>query len=118
MTEGPSSLVEDEKTVRSAVARLLSKQGFTVLEAAEGSEAKAILGSRGLEITAMILDVTLPGIPSPEIFLQARSLRPDLRIVVTSAYSEQRVAAMFSGFEGQPFLLKPYRLAEVLKILS
>jgi two-component system, cell cycle sensor histidine kinase and response regulator CckA len=115
---GTILLVEDEKTVRSAVARLLSKQGFTVLEAAGGSEAKEILGSRGLEITAMILDVTLPGIPSPEIFRQARSLRPDLRIVVTSAYSEQRVAAMFAGFEGQPFLLKPYRLAEILKVHS
>ena len=115
---GTILLVEDEETVRSAVGRLLGKQGFTVLEAAEGSQAKEILGISSLELTAMILDVTLPGIPSPEIFLEARRLRPDLRIIVTSAYSEERVAHMFSGFEGQPFLLKPYRLAEILKVLG
>jgi two-component system, cell cycle sensor histidine kinase and response regulator CckA len=116
--KGTILLVEDEKSVRSAVARLLTKQGFTVLEAAGGSEAKELLESRSLELSAMILDVTLPGVPSPEIFRQARRLRPDLRIVVTSAYTEQRVAPMFSGLEGQPFLLKPYRLAEILKLLG
>jgi two-component system, cell cycle sensor histidine kinase and response regulator CckA len=115
---GAILLVDDEESIRRAVSRMLEKEGFTVLNAAAGSEAMEILGIHGTALTAMILDATLPGIPSPEILREARRLRPDMRVIVTSAYSEQKVASMFSRPEGQLFLLKPYLLADVLKLLS
>jgi CheY-like chemotaxis protein len=70
------------------------------------------------EITVMLLDVTLPGMASPEVFREAKQLRPDVRVILTSAYGAERVAAMFAGFGPQPFLRKPYRAAEVLKFLA
>jgi two-component system, cell cycle sensor histidine kinase and response regulator CckA len=97
---------------------MLRKEGFTVLEAADGSEAFRMVGVHAAEITAMFLDVTLPGIASPKILREARRLRPDLRVIVTSAYSEQKVAAMSSDLGAHPFVRKPYRLVDFLKVLS
>lgn len=115
---GAILLVEDEEAVRVGLARLLRNTGFTVLDAAEGSEAIGILKNHAAELTAMILDVTLPGLPSGEILQEAERLCPHLRVIVTSGYSEQRVASMFSELEGRSFLQKPYRLANILRLLA
>jgi hypothetical protein len=48
----------------------------------------------------------------------ARRLRPDLRVILASAHGEERVSSMFGGLGFQPFLRKPYRLADVLKLLG
>ena len=89
-----------------------------MLEAGEGSEALRLIGAHAAEIMATLLDVTLPGVASPEILREARRLRPDLRVIVTSAYSEQKVAAMFSRLGTPRFIRKPFHLADILKLLS
>jgi len=116
--KGTILIVEDEETLRFAISKMLRKEGFTVLEAAGGSEALEMLGIHAAELTMMLLDVTLPGVASPEILREARRICPDLRIIVTSAYSEQTVATMFSGHAPQLFLRKPFRIADLLNLLS
>jgi PAS domain S-box-containing protein len=113
---GTILLVEDEESLRHAVSKILRRDGITVLEAPDGAAALEMLGNH--EITVMLLDVTLPGMASPEVFREAKQLRPDVRVILTSAYGAERVAAMFAGFGPQPFLRKPYRAAEVLKFLA
>jgi PAS domain S-box-containing protein len=115
---GTILFVEDEETLRLAISKMLRKEGFTVLEAAEGSEALSMLRAHAAKLTMMLLDVTLPGIASPEILREAMRLRPELRVIIASAYGEQTVAAMFSSFDRHFFLRKPYRLADILKLLS
>jgi CheY-like chemotaxis protein len=89
-----------------------------VLEANDGLSAVELLRKHTEDLTAMFLDVTLPGLASPEILREAKRLRPDLRVILASAHGEERVSSMFAGLGSQPFLRKPYRLAEVLKLLS
>ena len=95
---------------------MLCKEGFTVLEAPTGSEALAMLEIHAAELTVMLLDVTLPGVGSPETFREARRLSPDLKVIVTSAYSEQTVAPMFADLAHR-FLRKPFRITDLLKLL-
>lgn len=111
-------MVEDEEMLRLAIAKMLRKEGFTVIEAADGSEALRLAETHGPQLTAMLLDVTLPGIASPEILREVRRLRPDLRVILTSAYSEQKVAATFAEIALPQFLRKPYRFTDILKLLS
>ena len=84
---GTILIVEDEEIQRFAISKMLRKEGFTVLEAPTGSEALATLEIHAAELTVMLLDVTLPGVGSPEIFREARRLSPDLKVIVTSAYA-------------------------------
>ena len=82
------------------------------------SSAVELLRKHTDDLTAMFLDVTLPGLASPEILREAKRLRPDLRVILASAHGEERVSSMFAGLGSQPFLRKPYRLADVLKLLG
>ena len=95
---------------------MLCKEGFTVLEATTGSEALAMLEIHAAQLTVMLLDVTLPGVGSPEVFREARRLSPDLKVIVTSAYSKQTVRPMFADL-GHRFLRKPFRITDLLKLL-
>jgi PAS domain S-box-containing protein len=115
---GTILLVEDEEPLRAPIARLLQKSGYRVLEARDGSEALSLLRIHASELTAMVLDVSLPGVASPEVFRAARRLSPDLRVVVTSAYSEETVANTFGGLPALRFLRKPMRIADLLKLLG
>ena len=115
---GTVLMVEDEETLRIAVSTMLRREGFTVLEATDGLAALELLRKHTDDLTAMFLDVTLPGLASPDILREAKRLRPDLRVILASAHGEERVSSMFAGFGSQPFLRKPYRLADVLKLLS
>ena len=115
---GTILIVEDEETLRTAISKILRKAGATVMEAAEGSAALDILRSDAGDITAMLLDVTLPGVASTEVLREARRLRPDLRVILTSAYGNEKVSEMFAGLACESFLRKPYRSAEVLRLLA
>jgi PAS domain S-box-containing protein len=111
-------VVEDEEPLRIAVSKMLRNEGFSVLEAISGAEALMMLQRHGDDIAVMLLDVTLPGIASTQVFHEAKRLRPDLRVVLTSAYTRQTVARMFGDFGSQPFLRKPYLLADLLPFLD
>jgi PAS domain S-box-containing protein len=107
-------VVEDEEPLRLAVSKMLRKAGFTVLEAANGSDALILLRTHTDPVTVMLLDVTLPGISSTEVLREAKRLRPDIRVILASAYGHEKVAAVFAGYGSYPFLRKPYLLADLL----
>ena len=66
----------------------------------------------------MLLDVTLPGLSSREVFEQARQIRPHLKVVITSAYSREAVEASFAGLQVERFIRKPFRLDDLISVLA
>ena len=114
---GSVLVVEDEQTLRLAISKMLEGRGFPVLEAADGSAAIQMLHNHGAELGVMLLDVTLPGIGSPEVMREAKRIRPDLRVILTSAYSEHTIARMFGEFTGQAFVRKPYQVGEIVRLI-
>jgi CheY-like chemotaxis protein len=115
MAAGILLFVEDEEMLRQPVAGMLRKNGFTVLEAGDGAVAVDVLESR--DVDAMILDVTLPGVSSREVFETARGRHPKLKIVLTSAYSREAVARTFAGHEVEFFIRKPFRFVDLMELL-
>jgi CheY-like chemotaxis protein len=69
-------------------------------------------------LDAVLLDVTLPGTSSREVLEEARRIRPDLNVVVTSAYSKETVDASFSGLAVPQFIRKPFRISEIVQLLQ
>lgn len=110
-------VVEDEEALRTAVSKVLRRTGCSVMEAVDGSSAMELLRAYKNDLDAILLDVTLPGISSREVFEEARRTRHDLRVVVTSAYSKESIGTSFAGLAVHQFIRKPYRLGDVVRLL-
>lgn len=110
-------VVEDENALRSAVCKHLRLKGFPVMEASDGTAGVELLQTHGERIALLLLDVTLPGKPSPEVFDEALRVRADMKVIVTSAYGESKVAGLFPGLRIVYFIRKPYNLAELVELV-
>jgi CheY-like chemotaxis protein/two-component sensor histidine kinase len=110
-------VVEDEESLRRATAKMLRERGFGVIETADGTDAIAAISTHKDSISAVLLDITLPGKPSREVLAEARRVRSDIKVIVTSAYSRNKVAESFQGMEIDAFLRKPYRFAELVALV-
>jgi CheY-like chemotaxis protein len=109
-------VVEDEDLLRQAASKMLHKAGFSVIEAGDGSAALDEIRAQS-PIDVLLLDITLPRAPSREVFDEARRLRPEMRVIVTSAYSEDMAAASLQGrFEG--FVRKPFRFSDLVALIG
>ena len=110
-------MVEDEEPLRLAVVKMLRRNGLSVIEAEDGTAALARLREPGDHIGLVLLDITLPGAPSREVFAEARRRRPDMKVVLTSAYGQKTVDESFPGMEIDAFIRKPYQLAELISLI-
>jgi two-component system cell cycle sensor histidine kinase/response regulator CckA len=111
---GTILLVEDEDGLRSLNARGLASRGYTVLEAANGVEALAILEERGDEIDLVVSDVVMPEMDGPTLLKAARARNPRLRIIFVSGYAEDAFDKNLPA-EGQfAFLPKPFTLKQLV----
>ena len=116
-TESRILIVEDEPALLAAVSKMLRRRGFSVIEASNGSAALELIRTHQDHIDAMLLDFTLPGVSSREVLEEAGRLRPDLVAVLTSAHSQESVAASFAGLTVEHFIRKPFRIDELLSLL-
>ena len=96
-----------------AVSKILGKSGLTVFEADDGTKAIDVLRARGSEVDVLFLDMTLPGRPSHEVLAEALRTRLDMKVILTSAYSEEMVKETLSAPQVRGFVRKPFRLATV-----
>lgn len=103
-------VVDDEESVRDMSRRMLERLGYQVLQATSGVEALAIFAKNAPEITAILLDWSMPGMDGEETFRALRAIRQDVKVILTSGYPEQTLRERFSEKNGPSgFLQKPYR---------
>jgi nitrogen-specific signal transduction histidine kinase/CheY-like chemotaxis protein len=112
-------VVEDEEPLRTALKKMLTKVGFGVLEAANGSEAIELLRGEPGQIELLLLDLTIPGATSQDVLAEAVNSRPDLKIILTSAYTEQIVGEKLRAPQVCGFVRKPLPFGDLVeKLLS
>ena len=104
-------IVDDESVVRSAARRILQRMGFATLEATNGREAVEMFAAHADDISAVILDMTMPEMCGDEALRQIRALDPEAVVLVSSGYND--VEANFNDAPPNGFLLKPYTPAEL-----
>jgi two-component system cell cycle sensor histidine kinase/response regulator CckA len=110
---GTVLVVEDEEVLRLAVSKALQKRGFSVMEAKDGSVAMDLMRTCGNDIDVILLDVTLPGTSSREVFEEAQRMRANLKVVLTSAYDRKTADASFPGLRITQFIRKPFQLDDL-----
>ena len=114
---GTVLVIEDEDVLRVAVSRVLRKSGFVVLDAADGKTGVDLFHSNGANIDVVLLDLTLPGMSGLEVFTELRRINPQIRVIVTSAYS--RDWALINLGEQNPwrYIRKPYHLRDMIDLI-
>jgi PAS domain S-box-containing protein len=102
-------VVEDDPAVRNVAVNILKSLGYAVKEAGDGAGALALLNAPE-RIDLLFTDMIMPnGIAGHELFRRARELRPALKVLFTSGYSEQFIRGRGDGEQAGPLLGKPYR---------
>jgi signal transduction histidine kinase len=111
-------VVEDEEPVRTTVTALVSGLGYRVLEAVDGAAALLILESEE-RVDLLFTDVIMPGSVSSRVLAdRARELRPDMKILFTSGYTENTIVHNGRLDAGVQLISKPYgrdQLAQKLR---
>jgi len=110
---GTALVVDDEESVRSLLKDMLEAVGFRVLTAADGHEAIGVFREHMDDIRVVILDLTMPNMDGEECHRALVGLRSDVRVIVSSGYSEQQISERFAGRGIRGFVQKPYRLATI-----
>jgi PAS domain S-box-containing protein len=111
-------VVEDEDFLRQGVVKMLRRTGFEVFEAAEGSSAIKLLRKGGEKIDAILLDMTMAGASSREIVSAAVNAKPDIKVILTSAYSQEMILGTMSAPQIHNFIRKPFQFGELLEMLG
>jgi len=109
-------IAEDQDDVRALTCEFLQSAGYSVLTAADGSEALAIGERLGSAIQVLITDVVMPRMRGPELAKRLKDLLPHIGIVFISGYTEE--LGTTRPLEGGAFLQKPFSRDELLRHVS
>jgi len=107
-------VVEDEAGIRALVRKILRRQGYEVLEAANGQDALALCRDQGKRVELLITDVLMPVMGGPELVERLQTQGHDMKVLYVSGYTDD--TAIYSGElpAGTAFLQKPFTLGSLL----
>ena len=107
-------IVEDDDKVRNLVCEILEPQGYSILEAENGIEALRVSEEHGDQIHLMIADVIMPKMGGGELAERLRPLRPDMKVIYMSGYTNNAIVHHGILSPEMEFLQKPIS-SEALK---
>jgi two-component system cell cycle sensor histidine kinase/response regulator CckA len=112
--QGTILLVEDEDGLRALNARGLVSRGYTVLEAANGVEAMAVLEEKDGAVDLVVSDVVMPEMDGPTLLKEMRIRNPELKIIFVSGYAEEAFQKHLPEHGQFAFLAKPFTLKQLV----
>ncbi len=112
---GSVLVVDDEETVRFVTSQMLELVGFDVVTAYDGIQALELFREDPDRWVLVLLDLTMPRLDGVDTHREIRRIRPDLRVLVMSGFSEQEVMGRFAGAGFAGFIHKPFRTVTLVE---
>jgi CheY-like chemotaxis protein len=106
-------LVEDEANLRYLARQYLEKQGYKVIEAADGAVAMQIAVAHEKVIHLLLTDVIMPGMNGRELAQRIAEIRPNVKILYMSGYTENVIGHNGMLDAGVRLLQKPFNLRDL-----
>ena len=117
----PIIVADDEPWIRTVASRVLTEEGFEVLEAADGTEALSLIERHPSGVALVVSDIVMPGVNGIELAERLARTHPRLPVVLMSGYGARELAerglASPCGVLTKPFL-PAVLLAEVRRCLA
>jgi CheY-like chemotaxis protein len=101
-------VVDDEAAVRSVVWEILQPTGYLVLEAGSGEEALRICAGQEGPVHLLLTDVEMPGMSGPQLARRLARMRPEMKMLYMSGYSDETLIRHGVVKQGTAFLQKPF----------
>jgi len=110
-------LAEDDDTVRRTVRLVLLREGFKVIEAANGVAALEAWQATRPTLTVLVADVEMPLMGGPELAARLLQVHPGVRVILMSGYvADDAVRAAIPAAE-VAFLQKPFDVDELIRVV-
>ncbi|HEY6338843.1 MAG TPA: ATP-binding protein [Candidatus Sulfotelmatobacter sp.] len=106
-------VVEDEANLRYLARLFLEKQGYKVIEAADGAVAMQIAVAHEGTIHLLLTDVIMPGMNGRELAQRISEIRPNMKILYMSGYTENAIGTNGMLDAGVRLLQKPFNLRDL-----
>jgi len=106
-------LVEDEANLRNLARQFLEKQGYRVIEAADGAVALQIAVAHEGVIHLLLTDVIMPGMNGHELAQRLSEIRPNTKVLYMSGYTENVIGRNGTLDAGVRLLQKPFTLRDL-----
>jgi two-component system, cell cycle sensor histidine kinase and response regulator CckA len=101
-------VVEDDVNLRAAIVRRLAALGYTTLEADNATRALDVLASHDGRIDLLLTDLVMPGMDGRELAGAATRVRPGLRVLFMSGYTEHVAIHTHRLSAAEHFVEKPF----------
>lgn len=106
-------VVDDEPPVRSVISMCLERLGYQVELAASGAEALEKYENPTSHFDLVILDMIMPQLSGPEVFHRLAKIDPNLRVLISTAYTSQEAIESVLNAGGKDFIRKPFTVEEL-----
>jgi signal transduction histidine kinase len=110
-------LAEDDRDVRTALARALTQAGHRVVEVGDVEAGRAVVRERGADFAVLVTDGVMPGGSTRRLIDDYLAARPDGRVLVCSGYVDDELATRDLSGPGFEFVPKPFSPSELVSRL-
>ena len=108
-------LVEDAPMIRRLAREIMTRAGYTVIEAADGIQALTLAAAHAGRIEMLVTDLIMPGPSGVDLAEQLTTIRHDVRVLFMSGYTDNAIVRNGLLAEGALFLQKPFTPEELLR---
>ncbi len=111
-------VVDDEPRVLAVLGKILEAEGYDVTCAGDGESAIDTFRAAGGAFDCVLLDLSMPKLDGEEVFRELRRIRPDVRVVLSSGFTEREILDRFRGAGLAGVVQKPTRSAVLLRRIA
>jgi nitrogen-specific signal transduction histidine kinase len=116
--KGTILVVDDEPSIRRLILDILQPSGYMLLEASSGEEALRIIKETRADIDVLLTDVVMPVMDGIELTHAVREIRPSVKVVVMSGYTNGSLFSQEMLDEGMTFMQKPVTPRKLVSIIN
>ncbi|HQU72795.1 MAG: response regulator [Calditrichaeota bacterium] len=111
-------VIEDDYDLQQILQKLLSIHGYQVLTAVTGAQGIDLFSRNGRDLSAVILDLTLPDADGENLLVEFQHALPDIPVIITSGMAAPEQHRRLQAAGAKAILIKPFELQKLVKTIT
>ena len=115
---GKILIVEDEKTVRFMLEKMVKRLGYSFISAKDGREGVDLYKKHNKNIDIIILDMKMPNLDGKGAYIEMKKIDPNLKVILMTGYGHNEEAQEILDLGANTLVLKPYSIKKLRETLN